>query len=69
MFYSRSFIVYQLTFRSLIHFESVLIRRVNPEPIILSKPEEKFWLLMHIYRIQKDSTDELICRATVGMQM
>ena len=68
MFYSKSFIVYQLTFRSLIHFESVLIRWINPEPIMLNKSKKKYWLLMHIYRIQKDGTDERICRAAAGMQ-
>ena len=29
---------------------------------------EKYYILMHIYEIQKDGTDELTCRAAVEMQ-
>ena len=50
-------------------FESVLMRWMNLEPIIQSelnqKEKYKYNILMHIYRIQKYSTDEFICRAAV----
>ena len=52
-------------------FESVL-RQMNIQPIIqneVSKKERnKYCILMHIYEIQKDSTDELICRAAMETQ-
>ena len=44
-------------------FESVLMWQMNLEPIIQSevsqKEKDKYHILMHIYRIQKDGTDEL----------
>ena len=44
-------------------FESVLMRQMNLEPIIQSKSEKnKYCILAHIYGIQKDGTDESICR-------
>ena len=53
-------------------FESVLTRWVNLEPIIQSevsqKEKEKYHILMHIYRIQKSGTEELIYRATMEKQ-
>ena len=50
-------------------FESVLIRWVNLEPIIQSevsqKEKGKYHILMHIYGIQKNSTEEFIYRAAM----
>ena len=51
--------------------ESALMRRMNLEPIIQSevsqKEKYKHHILMHIYiyRIQKDGTDEFMCRAAM----
>ena len=46
-------------------FESVVVRWMNPEPVIqgeVSKKEEnKYCILTHIYGIQKNCTDEPIC--------
>ena len=51
-------------------FESVLMRWINLEPIIQSEVSQeekvKYHILMHIYRIQKDGTKELICRAAMN---
>ena len=48
-------------------FESIPIRWVNLEPIILSevsyKEKNKYRILTHIYGIQKYGAVELICRA------
>ena len=46
------------------------MRWMNLEPIIQSEVSQKnkYRILMHIYVIQKDSTDELICRAAMEMQ-
>ena len=45
---------------------------MNLEPIIQSKvslkEEDKYCILMHIYRIQKDGTEEFICRAAMEKQ-
>ena len=53
-------------------FESVLMRWMNPEPIIQSeisqKEKNKYHVLTHIYGIYKDGTDEFICRAAMGKQ-
>ena len=53
-------------------FEPVLMRWMNLEPIIQSevsqKEKYKYCILIHIYGIQKDGTDEFICRAVVEMQ-
>ena len=53
-------------------FESVLMRWMNLELIIQSevrqKEKNKYYILMHIYGIQKDGTDEPICRAAVETQ-
>ena len=50
-------------------YESVLMRRMNLEPIIQSevsqKEKDKYCILMHIYRIQKNGTEEFIYRATM----
>ena len=47
-------------------FESVLMRWTNLEPIIQSevsqKEKYKYHILTHTYGIQKDGTDEFICR-------
>ena len=47
--------------------ESVLVRWVNLD---LSSQEEtiKYHILMHIYRIRKNGSDEPICRAGIEMQ-
>ena len=48
-------------------FESLLMRWMNLEPIIQSevgkKEKNRYCILMHIYGIQKDSTDEPSFRA------
>ena len=53
-------------------FESVLMRWVNLEPIIQSevcqKEKDKYRILMHIYRISKNGTEEFIYRAAVEKQ-
>ena len=50
-------------------FESVLMRWMNLEPIIQSevsqKKKDKYRILMHIYGIQKNGTEEFIFRAAV----
>ena len=53
-------------------FESVLMRWMNLEPIVQSdvsqKGKDKYCILMHVYGVYKDSTDEPICQAAVEMQ-
>ena len=50
-------------------FELVLIRQMNLEPIIQSevsqKEKDKYCVLTHAYGIQKDGTDEPICRVAM----
>ena len=52
--------------------ESVLMRWMNLEPITQSevsqKERNKYPILTHIYGIQKDGTDEPICRVAVEMK-
>ena len=51
---------------------SVLMRWMNLEPIIQSevsqKGKDKYRILMHIYRISKNGTEEFIYRAAVEKQ-
>ena len=53
-------------------FESVLMRWMNLEPIIQSevsqKEKDKYHILMHIYGIQENSTEEFTYRAAVEKQ-
>ena len=53
-------------------FESVLMRQMNLEPIIQSevsqKDKDKDCILMHIYGIQTNGTENFIYRATVEKQ-
>ena len=53
-------------------FESVLMRWMNLEPVLQSevsqKKKDKYCILTHTYGIQKDGTDEPICRAAMEMQ-
>ena len=53
-------------------FESVLMRWTNLEPIIQSevsqKEKDKYHILMHVYGIHKNGTEEFIYRATVEKQ-
>ena len=48
------------------------MRWMNIEPIIQSKVsqkvENKYCILTHIYGIQKDGTDDTICRAAMEIQ-
>ena len=48
-------------------FESVLMSWMNLEPIIQSKvsqkEKDKYCIVTHIYGIQKNGTEEFICRA------
>ena len=50
-------------------FESVLMSWMNLEPITQSevsqKEKYKYHILMHLYGIWKDATDEFICRAAM----
>ena len=50
-------------------FDPVLIRRINPEPIIQSEISQKEKnndrILMRMYGVWKDGTDESICRAAM----
>ena len=53
-------------------FESVLMRWMKLEPILQSEVSQKekhqYTILTHTYGIQKDGTDEPICRAATEMQ-
>ena len=49
--------------------ESLLVRWMNLEPVTQSEEENKYHILMHIYGIQKNGTDEPICREGIKMQM
>ena len=53
-------------------FESFLMRWMKLEPIIQSevsqKENDKYHILMHIYRIKKGGTEEFISRAAVEKQ-
>ena len=50
-------------------FESVLMRWMNLEPVISrevsQKEKDKYHMLMHIYGIWKDDTDEISDKAPV----
>ena len=54
-------------------FESVLMRWMKLEPIILSEVSQKkkyqYSILTHIYGIQKDSNDDPICKTAKETQM
>ena len=53
-------------------FESVLMRWMNLESIIQSevsqKEKDKYRILTHIYRIEKNGTEEFIYRAAMEKQ-
>ena len=52
-------------------FESVLKRWMNLEPIVLSQviqKEKDKYILMHIYRIYKNGTEEFIYRTAMEKQ-
>ena len=53
--------------------DSVLMRWMNLEPIMQSEVSQiektKYHILIHIYIISKDGTDERICRAAMKTQM
>ena len=53
-------------------FMLVLVRWMNLEPIIQSevnrKEKDKYHILMYIYRILKNGTEEFIYRATMEKQ-
>ena len=53
-------------------FESVLMRQMNLEPIIQSevsqKENNKYCILIHIYKIQKNGTEEFTFKVTVEKQ-
>ena len=54
-------------------FESVLMRWMKLEPIILSEVSQKdkhqYGILMHIYGIYKDGNDNPICKTEKETQM
>ena len=53
-------------------FEAVLMRWINLEPIIQSevsqKEKDKYHILTHIYKVQKNSTEEFIYMAAMETQ-
>ena len=53
-------------------FDSVLMRWMNLGPIIQSevsqKEKDKYHIIIHIYRIYKNGTEEFTYRATMGKQ-
>jgi len=53
-------------------FESDLMKWMNLEATVQSevsqKEKDKYCILMHVYGIYKDGTDESICRAAREMQ-
>ena len=53
-------------------FESILMRWMSLEPVIQSeisqKEKNKYRILTHIYGIQKDGTDEPVCREAIVTQ-
>ena len=53
-------------------FELVLMRWMNLEPIIQSEvsqnEKDKYCVLMHMYGIYKNGTEEFICRAAMEKQ-
>ena len=50
-------------------FESVLVKWMNLEPVIQSKVSQKkknkYSILMHIFGIQKNPTNEPTCKAAI----
>ena len=67
--------IYTVEYYSVIErntFESVLMRWTKLEPIIQSevsqKEKDKYCILMHIYGIQKNNTEEFIYVATMEKQ-
>ena len=54
-------------------FESVIMRWTKLEPIIQSEVSQKekhqYGILTHIYRIQKDGNNDLICETAKEAQM
>ena len=54
-------------------FESVLMRWMKLQPIIQNevsqKEKQQYSILMHIYGIQKDGNDDLICETAKEAQM
>ena len=67
--------IYTMKYYSVIKrntFKSVLMRWMNLEPIIQSevsqKEKDKYHILTHIYRIQKNGTEEFIYRAGMEKQ-
>ena len=53
-------------------FESVVVRWMNLEPVIhseVSQKKTKYHILVNTCGIQKNGTDESICRAGIEMQM
>ena len=53
--------------------ESVVVRWMNLEPVIQNevsqKERNKYHILMHIYAIQKNGTDEHTCREGIETEM
>ena len=65
--------LYTMEYQSAIErntFESVLMRWMNLASEVSQKEKDKYSILMHIYiyGIQKNGTEELICRAAVEKQ-
>ena len=54
-------------------FESVLVRWMDLEPVKQSeesqKEKNKYCILIHVCGIQKNDTDETICRAGIETQI
>ena len=54
-------------------FKSVVVRQLNLETVIQSgvsqKEKNKYHILTHMYVIQKNTTNEIICRERMEIQM
>ena len=48
-------------------YEPAELRWMNLEPIIVK--ENKHYMLIHVFGIQKNGTDESLCRAGIEMWM
>ena len=67
--------IYTMEYQSVIkrnEIELVVVMWMNLEPVIQSevhqKERNKYHILTHIYEIQRNGTDEPICRAEIEMQ-
>ena len=50
------------------NFQLVLVKWMNIETVIQNEVSQREKILMQIYGVLKNGTDELICKAAVEMQ-